>query len=78
MRFQAQAAKLGLPSIGRHKERAKMGTEPGALPVKGKDEKRVPTENDVVWNGEIVGSDPDEEVRQALLKDAQSGSGDNG
>jgi hypothetical protein len=56
-----------------------MATDPNALPVKGKNEKRVPDENfDVVWNGEIIGSDPDPLVRQQMMKDAQAGSGDNG
>jgi hypothetical protein len=47
--------------------------------VKGTDEFRVPTENDVVYGDEIIGSDPDEHVRMQILRDAQSpGGGDGG
>lgn len=41
--------------------------------VRGTDEEREPTENDVVVNGEIVGSDPDANVRESLRKQAESG-----
>ena len=50
--------------------------DPVPLPVKGTDEYRVPTENDVVLNGQIVGSDPDPQVRLTLLKQASAEGND--
>lgn len=46
------------------------------LKVRGTEESREVEENDVVSGGEIIGSDPDENVRLEMLK--RDGSGDAG
>jgi hypothetical protein len=46
------------------------GFDGQTLPVRDTDTSRVVTENDVVSSGQIVGTDPDENVRLQLLKDA--------
>lgn len=45
------------------------------LPVNGTDETRVPTDADVVHTGTIIGSDPDENVREQMLRDFGSSTG---
>jgi hypothetical protein len=40
------------------------------LPVRDSTETRAVTENDVVSNGEIIGTDPDENARLQILKGA--------
>jgi hypothetical protein len=42
-------------------------------PVKGTDEVREATENDVILSDEIIGTDPDPNVRATLLHEAQAG-----
>lgn len=48
------------------------------LPVAGSSESRVVEENDVVYNGEIIGADPDANVRLQILKDAGAGTAGGG
>jgi hypothetical protein len=48
------------------------------MKVAGSDETRVVEENDVVFNEEIIGSDPDENVRLQMLKSAGTSGGSGG
>lgn len=47
------------------------------LRVKGTEEFRVPTENDVVVGNQIVGTDPDPQVRAQIKRDAGEGTDGN-
>ena len=47
-----------------------VGFDGQVLPVAGSSESREVTENDVVFNDQIIGTDPDENVRLQILKDA--------
>lgn len=48
------------------------------LRVKGTDDFRVPTDNDVVHKNEIIGTDPDANVRLQIKKDADTADGASG
>lgn len=50
------------------------GFDGQTMKVRGTSESRAVNENDVVLNGEIIGSDPDENVRLQILKDGGDGN----
>jgi hypothetical protein len=60
----------------------KMSTPSGyngkVLQVAGSDETRAVEENDVVFNEQIIGSDPDADIRLQMLKSAGSAGGTGG